>query len=124
MFYSMLYFILNVVVLINACPFDEYNTVALTYNLESVNVTQNGDDDTYKEWCVSDEPNLKVVQSLKNIAKRLALALADGTLMKNVQETIVDNYNALNNEEITFSRKGKIILTLFIFLIPITLKFC
>jgi len=112
MYYSLLYFILNVVVLIHACSFDDYNTVALTYNLDSVNVTQNGDDNTtYKEWCVSDEPNLKVVQSLKNIAKRLALALADGTLMKNVQETLVDNYNALNNEEVTFSRKGKLFLT-------------
>jgi len=99
----MLYFILNIVILSSACPFDDYGTVALTYNLENVNETQ---DDTYKEWCVSDEPNLKVVPSLKSIAQRISRALVDGNLVENVQDAIIDNYFVLKNEEVTYTRKG------------------
>lgn len=104
MYYSMLYFIINFVLLqTHACPFDDYGTVSLTFNLETVNETQG---DTYKELCVSDEPNLKVVQSLKSIAQRISRALVDGNLIENVQDNLVDNFSVLKNEDITYTRKG------------------
>ena len=108
--YSLLYFILSAFISTYFCesnPYDEYGTIALTYNLENVTSTV---DDTFNDWCSSEEAHLKVVQNLKNIAKRVSKSLADENLMKKMKDTDEVNENSfvLNTEEITYSKKGSL----------------
>ena len=107
MYYSLLYFILSVVTFrCDSSPYDEYGTIALTYNLE--NVTTTGDD-TFNDWCQNEEANLKVMPNLKVIAKRISKSLADENLMQKMKNTPVsENSFVLSTEEITYSKKGTI----------------
>ena len=107
MYYSLLYFILSVATFrCDSSPYDEYGTIALTYNLE--NVTTTGDD-TFNDWCQNEEANLKVMPNLKVIAKRISKSLADENLMQKMKNTPVsENSFVLSTEEITYSKKGTI----------------
>ena len=106
--FSLLYFILNAFVLINKCipcDFNEYGTIALTYTIE--NITES---DSYKEWCENANSKLKVVPSLKSIALRVSISLSEGSLMKNMKDSISEDSFVLNNEEITYTKKGFLII--------------